>query len=160
MPNQDPRIQVDRFQVADQTLGSFDAKTEIGITQEQLLRPEYWSHVSERMTPYSEITVRCDDGTYYAKLLVLDCGRGWAKMQLLNWWNLTTSDVAQTQSRAGTAEDYAILWKGPTRKHIVQRISDQQVIHEGEQRKDGAAAWLAEFLAGKAKKEQTADEPS
>lgn len=159
-PKREPRIQNDRFQVSDFTVGRFDAKSEIGTTQEDLLTPEYWSHVSERMTPYSEVTVRCDDGTYYAKFLVLDCGRGWAKMQLLNWWSLTTADVAQTQSSVGTAADYDILWKGSTRKHIVQRKSDQIVLHEGEQRKDAAVAWLNEFLIDKAKVQKSVEEPS
>lgn len=156
----EPRIQNDRFQVADFTVGRFDAKSEMGITREDLLTPEYWSHVSERMTPYSEVTVRCDDGTYYAKLLVLDCGRGWAKMQLLSWWNLSTVDVAQSQSSPGKPEDYDILWKGTNRKHIVQRKSDQKVIHEGEQRKESAVAWLNEFLAGKAHVEKKIEEPT
>lgn len=154
----DARIYNDRFRVADSTLGRFDAKVEAGTTKDDILRPEYWSHVAELMTPWSEITVRTDDGTWYAKLLVLDCGRGWAKMQLLNMWSLTTVDVAQSQSSPGTADDYDIIWKGGTRKHIVQRKSDQVVIHEGEHRKDSASAWLKEFLANKAHVERSPDE--
>jgi len=142
----DARIYTDRFKVADFTLGKFDAKVEIGTTRADLLKQEYWSHVSELMTPYSEITVRCDDGTFYAKYLVLDCGRGWAKVQELNWWNLTTTDVAQTQSIAGTLEDFDIIWKGGSRKHIIQRKSDQVVLHEGLQRKEAAQDWLKDSL--------------
>ena len=150
MANDDAKIQTDRFKPAESTLGKWDAKTETGVTREQLLKPEYWSHVSELMTPWSEITARCEDGTYYAKLLVLDCGRGWAKVQVLAWHSLTTADVAQSQSSAGTADDYDIIWKGASLKHIIQRKSDQVVIHQGEQRKDGAKVWLDEYLSSKA----------
>ena len=133
---QEPRVFGDRFNGSDYTTGRFDHKCEPGIDRKTLLDPAYWSHVSELMTPYSEIAVRCDDGTYYAKYLVLDCGRGWAKVQELNWWNLSTVDVAQSQSSAGARDLYDIVWKGPTRKHVILRVSDQTVLHEGEQRKE------------------------
>jgi len=158
MAKEDAKIQTDRFKPAESTLGKWDAKTEIGTTREHLLKPEYWSHVSELMTPWSEITCRCEDGTYYAKLLVLDCGRGWAKVQVLNWYSLTTGDVAQSQSSTGTKDDYDIIWKGANMKHIVQRKSDQVVIHEGEQRKASAEAWLDEYLASKAHVERKPEE--
>ena len=154
----DLRIQTDRFKVADFSLGKFDAKVEIGTTREDLLKQEFWSHVSEQMTPYSEITARCDDGTFYAKYLVLDCGRGWAKVQELNWWNLTTKDVAQTQSAAGSMNDFEIIWKGGTRKHIVQRKSDGVVMQEGLQRKEAATDWLKDHLAKRVS--STVPEPS
>lgn len=157
---EDPRCYADRFSEADFTVGRFDHKTMVGITREHLLHPEYWSHVSERMTPYSEVTVRCDDGTYYAKLLVLDCGRGWAKMQVLSWHNLTTSDVAQSQSPTAEESEFEITWKGGNRKYIVQRRSDQQVLHEGELRKDGAEIWLKEYLSGKARKAEGLASPA
>lgn len=157
---QDPRCYADRFTESDQTLGRFDHKAQANITKAQLLDPKYWSHVAERMTPYSEVTCRCDDGTFYAKLLVLDCGRGWANMQLLGWWNLTTADVAQTQSALGSKDDYEIIWKGENRKHVIQRKADQVIIHEGEHRqKKAAEMWLEEYLKGKARKAMPAEQP-
>ena len=158
-PLEQPRCHSDRFNGSDFTLGRFDHKSQMGVTKDHLLTPEYWTHVSELMSPYSEITVRCDDGTYYAKFLVLDCGRGWAKVQLLGWWDLTSNDVAISQSSAGNRSLYDIQWKGPNRKHVILRIADQQVLHEGEQRKESAELWLREFLAGKARKAVTAEQP-
>lgn len=150
---EEPRVHQDRFNVSDFSIGRFDHKAQVGVTKQHLLSQEYWTHVSELMTPYSEITVRNDDGTYYAKLLVLDCGRGWAKVQLLQWHDLTTADVAMTQSVAGSRSDYEIVWKGPTKMHVVIRRSDSQVINEGEhKRKESAEAWLVDFLASKARK--------
>ena len=154
----DPRVYADRFTESDYSIGRFDHKCEVGTTRETLLDPGYWSHVSERLTPYSKITVRCDDGTFYAELLVLDCGRGWAKLQVLNWWALSTIDVAQSQSSAGKREDYDILWKGNNKKHVVIRLSDQQVLYEGGQRKEVAELWLADFMAGKAHRTVPIDE--
>ena len=148
-----PRVHRDRFAVADFTIGKFDHRAQAGITREQLLTPEYWSHVAELMTPWSEITVRPDDGIYYAKFLVRECTRGWAKVKLLEWHDLNTPDVAMSQSKAGERNDYDIVWKGPTKKHVVIRKSDSQVISEGEHmRKEQAEAWLADFLTTKARK--------
>lgn len=140
----------ERFGEAEFSLARFHHKTEMGITKAQLLNPEYWSFVGERMSPYSEIIVRSDDGTYYARFLVLDCGRNFAKVQCLDWYNLTTRDVAESQSAVGTAKDYDIIWKGNRVKHIIQRKSDGAVIHEGIQLKETAVHWLTNFLETKA----------
>lgn len=152
----DLRIYDDRFRPEESTLGRWDAKVEMGTTRADLLKPEYWSHVAERITPWSEITVRAEDGTFYAKYLVLDCGRGWAKLQELNWWNLTTKDVAQTQSSAGQIDDYALEYKGTTRKWIVLRKVDQTVLDEGKPSKEAARLWLEEFLTAKARTTESA----
>lgn len=150
----------ERFGEAEFSLARFHHKTEMGITKAQLLNPEYWSFVGERMSPYSEIIVRSDDGTYYARFLVLDCGRNFAKVQCLDWYNLTTKDVAESQSNVGTAQDYDIVWKGPRLKHIILRKSDGVVIHEGDQLKVAAQMWLDDFLQTKAPKNVPAEEPS
>jgi hypothetical protein len=141
LKKEDPRIFGDRFQPLEAVVQQFSAKVPPGITREHLLNPEYWSHVAGAMQPYAEITVRAEDGTFLAKLLVIDCGRGWAKTRVLHWFDLTAKDAS-----AGAASAYSIEWKGGTRKHVILRNSDQAVIHEGEQRKAGAEAWLQNFL--------------
>lgn len=146
---QERRAFDNNFNVADFTLGNFDHKAEQGTAKRDLLDPAYWSHVAERMTPWSEITVRCADGSFYAKFLVLDCGRGWANVKELGWWDLTSSDVARTQAGLIKDGDFDIIHKGPSRKWIVQRKSDQVVIHEGETSKAGAQSWLDDHLSNK-----------
>ena len=46
-----------------------------------ILHPDFWGHIAAKLRPYDEIKVRCDDGTFYAQLLVL-AGRGSASMLL------------------------------------------------------------------------------
>lgn len=148
----DAKIQDGRFQVSDFMVNRFDAQIEPGITREQLLRQEYWSHVAGRVTPYSEITARWDDGSHYAKLLVLDSGPGWVKVQILHWWDLDAPDTVDTQSTPASADDFEIIYKGAKLKHIVLRKSDQKVIHEGEARKSGAEEWLRNYIETKVHK--------
>ena len=64
-------------------------------------------------------------------------------MHLLQAADLTTKDVSLTQSKL---QEFAVEWKGPHRKHCVIRLSDQEILHDGEQTKAGAHAWLAERI--------------
>lgn len=145
-----PRCMVGALMVADFEVRQFSHKAEAGVTRKHLLEKEYWSHVSEVLTPYSKIEVRNADGSYYGIYLVLDCSRGWAKVQELNWWNLTTADVADTQSNQGASSDYEIAHKGPNKKWVVIRKSDGVVISKDPiERKEMAQAWLTNWLASK-----------
>src|SRR5947209_8355484 len=67
-----------------------------GITLQDLLRPECWASVTNILRPWSHIEVRAEDGSYYAELLVTGVDRSWAKVEVLNFKELTTKDVALT----------------------------------------------------------------
>lgn len=141
----------DRFQGAEYTNNTWHLRFEQGVTREDILHQEYWSHVSAKMRPYDEIKARCDDGTVYARFLVLDCGRSWAKVHILEWHSLTSADVAQSQTNSGELTDYVIEWKGGSRKFVISRKSDGAVISEGEHgRKEAAELWLSAFIRQKA----------
>jgi len=105
-----------------------------------LLDPEYWTHVAEQFKPFDKVEVRADDGSWYAELLVLETSRRWTRMHMLSKHNLTTGDVSLSQSKL---QEYAVEFKGPHKKHCVIRLSDQEIIHEGEETKGGAHTWLA-----------------
>lgn len=109
-----------------------------------LLKPEYWAHVSSKMRAWDRVEVRADDGTWYAEYLVLEAGRNWARMFLLEAYHLTTADVAQTQADA--MSPYEVAHRGPHRMWSVIRKIDREVIHDGEQTMDGAVSWLRERL--------------
>lgn len=148
-----PRVYKDgeRWRGAEFANNTWYLRIEQGITKAQLLAQEFWAHVAEDLRPYDEIKVRCDDGTVYATLLVLDCGRAFANVQVLQWHNLTTADVAETRTNMGATGDYKIEWKGANKKFVITRLSDQQVIREGQdQRKESAEAFLRDFIEGKA----------
>lgn len=110
---------------------------------EDLLNPDYWSHVAEKLRPWDKIEARADDGTWYAEFIVLETSRRWAKVCLLFSVALTTKDVSLSQS---AKDEYSVEFKGPMRKWSVIRKSDSAMIHEGEQTKDGAYQWLANRL--------------
>lgn len=147
-PKRDLRVyRGDRFNLAEQVNSQWRMRMEMGATKADVLRQEYWSHVAPELHTYDEIIATCDDGTVYARILILDCGRTWAKVQILEWHNLTTADVAQSQTNAGEFTDYKIEHKGIHKKFVITRLSDGEVINEGEHaRKEAAEGWLRDFI--------------
>jgi len=110
---------------------------------EDMLDPEYWTHVSERLRPFDKIEARADDGSWYAEFLVLDVSRRWATVHALRIDHLTTKDVSLSKVMS---DEYTVEWKGPAHKHSVIRKTDGAVLHEGEQTKAGAYQWLSNRL--------------
>lgn len=109
-----------------------------------LQEPAYWSHVASKLRPWDKIEARANDGTWYAVLIVLESGRNWARVKLIENHNLTTSDVAQSQANASSP--YDITYRGPHSKWSVVRKADNEVMHEGEATRDGANAWANERM--------------
>jgi hypothetical protein len=117
---------------------------EHGNTIDDVLRPEFWSHVAPKLRPYDEIRVRADDGTFYARVLVLSCGRNWAKVHQLEHHRLTSKDVDMSQ--AAQFEGYDVKWRGPHCKWSVVRKADNVVVIEKLDSQAEATTWLADHL--------------
>ncbi len=116
-----------------------------GTQFEELLVPEYWAHVAQKLRPHTVIEVIPEDGAYWAELLVLSCDRLWAKVFLMRHYDLQSVD-ADPAAVASLADGYAVLWKGPAKKHVVLRKSDAAILQEGIQQKSDAQLWLTEHL--------------
>lgn len=141
---QERTLQVARYGAAEFSMGRHVVTAEAGTTLAEVLNPAYWAHVSARFQPYDEITVRVDDGLWYAKLLVLVPGRNWAKVKVLNEWKLSTVDVEQ--SAVAHVEGYTVKMNGPHLKWCVIRNSDQQAVKEGCGTRREAETWLDEHM--------------
>lgn len=136
-----------RIGMAEHKFNVFAVTVEPGITKADVLRTDFWAHVSKQLRVSDKIILTVDDGSIYGELLVIASDRLWAKMHILQWVNLQTRDVSETQAAGPSPEDnYLIEWKGNVKKHVVIRKSDQAILHEGDQTKAEAAAWLAGHL--------------
>ena len=150
-----PQLDPERFKLQEFESNDYVVTIESGITREQLLDPAFFAHVAAKLRPYNEIRVRCDDGTIYARLLILTCDRTWARCRVLEWHDLTSRDVAQTQATAvespavadaDPANRFRIENKGPHVKWRIVRIADNAVVREKEETKAAAQAWLNDYL--------------
>lgn len=133
----DHRLEPGRFQLAEYGQRHIIVKCEQGVTLEYLKDPAYWANFGHMMSPWDIIQARTDDGTLWAELLVLSCGRAWARVHVLRHVDLTTADV--DQSSAATQTSYKYAFRGP-RKHSIVR-SDGEVMVEGKETKAEALAW-------------------
>lgn len=116
-----------------------------GTQPADLLQPEYWAHVSTRLKPWDEVHVRADDGTWYAKVLVTESGRTYARTHILESHNLTSQDVAMSQQKMYIG-DYEVMHRGEHSKWSVVRKSDRSVVHEFEETQGGAVNWANERI--------------
>lgn len=132
------RLEVGRFELAEYKRRHFYAVAEQGVTLEVLKDPAYWANYGAQMTPWSIVEVHTEDGTLWAELLVLACGRAWAKMHVLRHVSLSTADVERSQVESMVTHRYE--WKGPNKRHCIIR-SDGEIMHEGAQTKADALAW-------------------
>lgn len=137
-----PKITERRYKLAEHARNVHHVTPEPGHTRAHLENPEYWAPLSRKFIPGDKVEVLAEDGSYYAELLVLACDRAWAKMHVLRWDVLTTTDVALSQ-----ADKFKVEHKGHVKKHCVIRVSDGAILFEGAHTKDVALKWLEDNRA-------------
>lgn len=133
-----------RFSLDETANQNWTLTVESGTTMDDVLKPEFLSNVASKMRPYDRIRVRIDTGEWYAELLVLTCGRNWAKLVVIFAIDLVGNIVEQIESDALDA--FYIKHNGPHLKWSVIRKSDKEAIKEQCQSKAEAQAWLSSYL--------------
>ena len=147
------QLEAGRFKLAEQEVTSYVIDVEHGTTREQILNPAFYAQFSMKLRPYDKIAVRCDDGTIYGELLVIQSERTWARVHVLQWHDLTTKDIAQSQATPSTSpevpadpsKEFRVNYKGAHKKWCVIRQSDEAIVREGEASKANAELWLVEY---------------
>lgn len=117
---------------------------EAGTTLEDVLEPSYLSNVTQKLTIYDRLHVSVDTGEWYAELLVVACGRVWAKLVVLNKVELVNKDDDQLDGEA--FEKFIVQYRGPHLKFCVVRKEDKEPIKENLSTKVEANAWLQSHL--------------
>jgi len=151
-----PQLDATRFQPAEHERNIHAITVEEHVTRANILTPEFLAHVAAKLRPYDQIEVRKDDGTLFARLLVLQADRTWARTYVLEWHNLTTRDVSLTAAVKGAVganpanqdSPFEVTYKGAHKKWFVLRkdTTPPEYIREGEEPKTAASAWLNQWL--------------
>lgn len=121
------------------------ANAELGVTPDDLLKPQFWAHVSGKLKPLDTVEVRAEDGSFYAELLVRDKGRGFAKVVFLPGYPLMFSDIVDIPAM-DVGGEYEIVWKGPQNKFRVVRKTDNHTMKEGFTDKESGRKWVVEHV--------------
>ena len=130
-----------RFSDSQHTNMNWTATVPAGTTLEDVLNPSYFANVASKITIYDRIQVRVDTGEWYAELLVVSCGRVWAKLVPIVKLDLTSKDDDQLDGEA--FEKFIVQYRGPHLKFCVIRKEDSEPIKEHLQTKVEANTWLA-----------------
>ena len=109
----------------------------------EILKPEYWVHVTKKLGKFTRLTVTTDDMEYYADLLVLDVGPTWAVVKELQKFDLNNVAVLKAAKKN---QDFSLSYRGPHYKWSVIRNKDKAVIKEGFVRQEQAASFLNEYI--------------
>lgn len=140
----DVQLNPSRFQLLEHLNVAYGVTVEQGTKLADVMKPAFWAHVAAKLRPYDEVTVRIDDGTWLAKIVVLSTGRAWAKVHLLHEYKLSAADTDLSQ--AAHNEGYKVMFRGPHLQWCIVRVSDGEPIKEQMQREEEAQAALRDFL--------------
>jgi len=133
------RFALDEYQNANYTL-----TVESGTSLEDVLQPAFLANVAPKLRPYDRIRVRVDSGEWYAELLVLSCGRVWAKMVPIFTLDLTSQEIEQMV--AGSLDQFYIKHRGPHLGWCVIRAEDNEPLKEQCASKREAQVWLDSYV--------------
>lgn len=115
---------------------------EVGVGLEDILKPDYWTHVASRFKPGSRIDVQSADGSWYALLIVRAASRLEAITQALIYTELGAATPVTSEE-----SPYEVKWRGPAKRFGVIRKEDGGVMIDELQTKESAAQWLKNHIA-------------
>ena len=141
-----PVLMPERFGLVEEKQHRFIVDLPATVSLDDALEPSYWAHVAAEMQPFDEITIRAEDGSFIAYLVVGWCERNFAHVKLDRRIDLTVSREPPTSS-----VKHRVEWKGPHMKFCVIRNSDNKFLRDGERTEDEAKRWLREYEAGAGK---------
>jgi len=114
------------FGLTEHRYRTFDTNVPGGYDQKDLENPDLWVHLAPQLNVGDEVRVIADDGTFYARLLVIFTKGSIVKTKLIYGTDLEKIDT----SLETTAEiDYEIKQRGQ-KKWCVMKKSTGEVVEE------------------------------
>jgi hypothetical protein len=113
-------------------------------TEDDLINPLFWAHVSRFLKVGDRIEVRSTDLDWYAELMVMGGNTTQTFVRLMRWVHLNSADIKKPTINA---DDYEIGWAGPSQKFRVLRKADKAVIQTGFDDKKTAQDFISTMAA-------------
>lgn len=129
-----------RISLAGYLHQTYDVTAERGTELIDIIEPDFWKHVAAKLRPYDTIHVLAEDGSWYARLLVVSADRLWAKVYKLEFHDLTSASKNRPQTQE---EEYDVTWTA-FGKFAVQKKGNEGLppLKDGFQTKLEAFTWL------------------
>ncbi len=128
-----------RISLAEQWRQDWVVNAEESTTIDDVLDPGYWAHTAGQMQKFDRVEVRLETGEWIADLIVVDVGRNWASMHLIQ-----KHELEKPSAHPAMAAKHEVLWKGPHLKFCVVRLSDKEILQSGME-KNAAIVWLQNY---------------
>jgi hypothetical protein len=124
-PKRNAKLPEGNFKQAEFKRNVFRVELPYGLPFEDMLRPEYWAHVSRLLNREGGdiIEVFAADKSIYAELLVLAASKIDAKVVVLRLIHLDDLERASVDT-----SEFKVQWRGPDGRFAVIRLSDKQVV--------------------------------
>lgn len=97
---------------------------------EDLLKPDFWAHIAQRIEAHSIIEVVSEDGNEYARLFVRDAGKLFVKVSILE------HKVFHESKEQDDKDSLKVKWRGPNAKFCL--VQGDTVIEKGFALKEDA----------------------
>ena len=140
----DEKLERDRFHLQEHIRADRVAIIPKELNPDDIENTAFWANVANQCRPFERIEARAEDGTWIAELVITEVARTFMRVKRLQLYTLTTADVAQTQ--VNIAIGYEVFWRGQHHKWAIKRLSDEEVVHNGEPTKEAADGWVREHL--------------
>ena len=134
------RILESQLVLAEFARNEWHVTPEAGVTVEDMLKPEYWSHVTKKLQPGTLIQATAHDGSWHARFFVRSVKDLVVSIALLQKHEFGSDEALDE-------DQYEFKWAGPTAKFRIIRHVDKAVMVEGMESKDECAAWLKNPVA-------------
>lgn len=114
-----------------------------GVTRERLLDSDYWAVVSQDFQPFDTVSIIAQDRSFYMEALVVDCGRGYARLEELLYKPLAPMLVVADALPAG----FSIEYDGPDSQWTVHRLCDGVIMGTNFTTRDAALQHLLDHAS-------------
>lgn len=140
IPRPKKAISEARIQLQGNWHNAWDVTVERGTILEDVLDTDYWKHIAVKLRPHDTIEVLAEDGSWYARLLVINADRLWARVFKLEYHDLTNSHEGMPKTQE---EEYDITWTSMGKYALIKKGGQGlPSLKDGFQTKLEALTWL------------------
>lgn len=125
-----------RLKLSEYVRSVYHATPEAGTPLRELLKPEYWAHVSKQLKVGDRIEVDAEERTWFAELYV----RGVTPTSV-TVFVMRHIEFTKPESEASTDEEYSAKHAGRGVWRVI-RNSDKAVVKSDFATKEAAEAWI------------------
>jgi len=131
--------------LAEHKRRDFVVDVDHGTTLEDVLKPEFWTHVVayHGVQLFDTIMVRAKDGSFMAELYVTGVGIHRLVVKVLQKYEFAVAKKAETSPDG----ENIVEWGGPAHKWRIKRKSDNAIIEKGFTSEPEAVDWLEKQAA-------------